>query len=307
MNLRCVGFAMAATLCSITSAFASTQVDDAGRALSFEHPPQRVMTLAPNLTEFVYAVGAGAALVGTVDTSDYPLAARQVARVGDYQRLDVERILLLKPDVVLVWHHGNQGRELGQLEAAGIKLFYLEPRRLGDIARTLERVGSLLGHRVQGDAEAARVRGEIDLLRRSHSGAAPVSVFFQVWSRPLMTLNGEHLTSDLLSVCGGRNVFAGLSALAPQVGVESVVAANPEAIFVTDDEGSASSWQRDPDRPSLATWRGFPHMAAVAHRWLFAVPGDLVTRQGPRAIEGARVLCGALDQVRTERGPTGSR
>ncbi|HJV59511.1 MAG TPA: cobalamin-binding protein [Albitalea sp.] len=300
--LRMALFALLA--CALVQrAGASVLVDDAGRRVAFERPVQRVITLAPNLTEFVYAVGAGATLVGTVDTSDYPVPATQVPRIGDYQRLDVERILGLKPDVILVWYHGNQGRELEQLQAAGLRLFYLEPRRLDDVARTLERVGTLLGRDQAGRESAAHFRAQVEILRSRYAGAPPVTVFFQVWAQPLMTLNDQHLTSDLLALCGGRNVFGGLSALAPQISVESVVAANPQAIFTaSESHGDAPRWRRDPQRPAFERWQRFGDMQAVRHGWLFSVPGDLVTRQGPRAIEGAQAVCAALDQVRAERG-----
>jgi iron complex transport system substrate-binding protein len=287
-------------LWAAAAAHAATHVDDAGRTVDVPAAPQRVITLAPNLTEFVYAVGAGDTLVGTMDTSNWPEAARRVPRIGDYQRLDVERIVALKPDLVLVWYHGNQGREIGQLEAAGLRLFYLEPRRIDDVPRSLERIGALLGHPAQGQARAAALRGELAALRESHAGAPPVSVFFQVWAQPLMTLNGEHLTSDVLAQCGGRNVFAALPALAPQISVESVIAADPEAIFTTG-EAPSGAYQRDPQRAAFAQWQSFPRLTAVRRRWMFIVPGDVVTRQGPRIVEGVRAVCAALDEVRRER------
>lgn len=287
---------------------AAVHVDDAGRRVGFERPPQRVVTLAPSLTEFVYAVGAGDTLVGTMDTSNHPDAARKVPRIGDYQRLDVERILSIKPDVVLVWHHGNQGRELGQLEAAGIRLFYLEPKRIDDVAGVLLRLGALLGREAEGKARADAFRSEVEVLRRRYANAPPVTVFFQVWSQPLMTLNGTHLTSDLFALCGGRNVFADLPALAPQISMESVVQTNPEAIFsAREDDGRVPDWQREPARKNFEMWQSFASMTAVRHGRFFTVPGDLVTRQGPRVVQGARAICQALDTVRLERDPVRRR
>jgi iron complex transport system substrate-binding protein len=284
------------------AAQATVHVDDAGRSVDFAQPPQRVITLAPNLTEFVYAVGAGETMVGTMDTSNYPEQAKRVPRIGDYQRLDVERILALKPDVILVWHHGNQGRELAQLEAAGLRLFYLEPRRIDDVARTLSRVGALLGHQDQARQRADELSREFALLRGRYADAPPVSVFFQVWSQPLMTLSDQSLTSDLFALCGGRNVFGGLAALAPQISIESVVAADPEAIFGAREFGDeAPLWRREPKRKAFEMWQRFPKMTAVKRGWVYTVPGDLVTRQGPRVIAGARALCAALDEVRAER------
>lgn len=286
----------------VGTAYAAVHVDDAGHRIEFAHTPQRVITLAPNLTEFVYAVGAGVTLVGTIDTSNYPEDAQRVARIGNYQRLDVERILALKPDVVLVWHHGNQGRELVQLEAAGVKLFYLEPRRVDDIADALVRVGALLGHAQQGESRANELRKKLAALRARYAKASRVNVFFQVWPQPLMTLNDQHLTSDLMTLCGGKNVFGSLPALVPQISVESVVAADPEVFFTAREFDSAGlMWRREPQRQTFQMWKEFSKLTAVKRGWMFTIPGDLVTRQGPRAIEGAKEICAALDQVRSER------
>lgn len=293
---------LAILLMAAGTAQATVHVDDAGRRVDFPAPPKRVITLAPNLTEFVYAVGAGDTLVGTMDTSNFPVEAQRVERIGNYQRMDVERILSLKPDLVLVWLHGNQGRELGQLEAAGIKLFYMEQRHIDDVAAALSRIGALLGHAKQGDERAAEYRRAVAELRRRYAKASPVSVFFQVWTHPVMTLNGQHLTSDLLALCGGRNVFAELPALAPQVSVESVVAANPEAFFTAREfDGAVPAWRREREGDAFRAWREFGKLRAVERGWMFSVPGDLVTRQGPRAIDGARAFCGALDEVRRDR------
>ncbi len=292
---------LALLLMFATTAWAGAHVDDAGRRVEFARPPQRVITLAPNLTEFVYAVGAGGTLVGTMDTSNYPEDAKRVERIGNYQRLDAERIVLLKPDVVLVWKSGNQGRELGQLEAAGIRLFYVEPRRIDDVAQVLVRIGALLGHESEGRQRAATYRQAIGELRKRYAKASPVTVFFQVWTQPLMTLNGQHLTSDLLAMCGGRNVFAALPALAPQISVESVVAADPEAFFTAREfDGNGPTWRREPQAKAFQPWRDFRKLKAVSQGWMFSVPGDLVTRQGPRSAEGAKAFCAALDEVRRE-------
>ena len=301
MSMQRLSASMLAVFAAVAQA--AIHVDDAGRAVEFAAPARRVITLAPSLTEFVYAVDAGSALVGTMDTSNYPAAAKRVPRIGDYQRLDVERIVALKPDLILVWQHGNQGRELAQLEAAGLRLFYLEPRRLDDVARALLRVGALLGRDSAAEARAAVLRREIAALRDRHATAAPVSVFFQVWSQPLMTLNDQHLTSDVMALCGGHNVFGALAALAPQLSVESVVAADPEVMFTASEFSSdGPSWRRDSKHPAFAMWQPFSKLTAVRRGWMYSLSGDLITRQGPRIVDGARAVCAVLDEVRRQRG-----
>jgi len=300
--------ASAAALVFVVATFAAaeaealTVVDDAGHSFVIERPPQRIVTLAPSLTELVFAAGGGASLVGTSALSDFPPAARTIARIGDAGRLDVERVIALKPDLVLIWQRGNTSRELEQLEAAGMRLFQLEPRRLGDVARAIERLGELLGHESEAKQRASEMRSALDRLRAAHAGAAPVTVFYQVWRQPLMTVNGKHLIDDILTLCGGRNVFAGLTPLVPILSSEAVVGANPEAILTASETASAEAWKRDPANPSFAAWHRHRSMTAVRRSWLYALNGDNISRQGPRVVDGATAVCAVLDQVRAERG-----
>ena len=280
---------------------ASRVVDDAGHAFVFARPPQRVVTLAPSLTELVFAAGAGAALVGTSALSDFPPAARTIPRVGDAGRLDVERVIALRPDVVLIWQRGGTSRELEQLESAGIRLFQLEPRRLDDVARAIERLGVLLGHQVEANRRARDLRASLDRLRSAHAGAAKVTVFYQVWRQPLMTINGRHLIDEIITLCGGRNVFAGLAPLVPTLSTEAVVAVDPEAMLTASEGPARAAWRRDPGNASFAVWQRNGRMTAVKRGWLYALDGDAISRQGPRIVEGAAAVCAVLDQVRAER------
>jgi iron complex transport system substrate-binding protein len=286
-------------------AHALTFIDDAGRSVVLERPAQRIITLAPNLTELVYAVNGGEAMIATVALSDFPEAAKTLPRIGDHERLDVERVVTLRPDLLLAWQHGNASRELAQLEAAGLPVYYLEPKRLDDVPRALERVGELLGHEAQGRASAQALRNELAALRQRHSGAAPVTVFYQVWQNPLMTLNREHLVSDVIALCGGSNVFGDLRQLVPQLSNEAVVVANPEVMLsARERSGDADGFKRDPDNPAFVPWARYPRLTAVRRGWLYTLAGDHISRQGPRIVQGARAMCEALDQVRSERRNT---
>jgi iron complex transport system substrate-binding protein len=278
-----------------------TAVDDAGRTLVFDRPASRVVTLAPSLAELVFAAGGGEAIVGTTSLSDHPPAARAIARIGDASRLDVERIVALEPDLVIVWRSGNTSRELEQLEATGLRLFRIEPQRLADVPRAIERLGALLGREAAANAAAESLRQRLAVLRDSHAAAAPVRVFYQVWSNPLMTINRQQLVSDVIDLCGGRNVFAALRPLVPLVSNESVVAADPEAIFSADELGRSEDLRRDVDAPAFAAWRRHPGVAAVRGGWLYTLNGDAISRQGPRIVDGAEAVCRALDEVRRER------
>jgi iron complex transport system substrate-binding protein len=256
-----------------------------------------VISLAPHVTEMIYAAGGGAKLVGAVSYSDYPPEAKQLPRVGDNKSLDLERIVALKPDLIVVWRHGNAQRQIDRLRDMHIPLYFNEPHHLDDIAVTLTKLGQLLGTSQAADAAARAWRDDIASLRARYSTKPGVSVFYQVWDEPLMTLNGEHMISDVIALCGGRNVFAKLEPLVPTVSTEAVLAANPEVI-VTAAPGATK-----PDRPlpSLDRWKAWPGMTAVARNNLFAIDGDLLNRPAPRLAQGAAQLCKDLDIARSRR------
>jgi len=274
-----------------------TARDDAGNTVTLPAPAQRVISLAPHATELVYAAGGGAKLVGTVTYSDYPPAAQAVPRVGDNKALDLERIAALKPDLIVVWRHGNAERQTDALRALHIPLFFSEPKHLDDVATSLRQIGTLLGTAPVADAAAASFSRDIAALRARYAARAPVTMFFQVWDRPLTTLNGAHLFNEVITLCGGRNVFAALKPLAPSVTDEAVLAANPEAIVTT----SAGATRSDAPLPNLARWRAWPALTAVARNNLFSIDGDLLTRPSPRIAQGAAALCEDLEAARARR------
>jgi iron complex transport system substrate-binding protein len=282
-------------------ATAISVTDDSGATVTLAAPAQRVISLAPHVTEMLYAAGGGAKLVGAVTYSDYPPEAKQIPRVGDNKALDLERIVALKPDLIVVWRHGNAQRQLDRLRELHIPLFFSEPHRLDDVAVTLTKLGALLGTSPTADAAANAYRADIAQLRARYAARPPVSVFYQVWDQPLMTLNGEHMISDVIALCGGRNVFAKLEPLVPTVSTEAVLAANPEAI-VTASRGATAP---DTQLPQLDKWRAWPGLAAVAHNNLFAIDGDLINRPAPRIAQGAALLCQDLETARSRRTGAG--
>ncbi|WP_144159196.1 cobalamin-binding protein [Paraburkholderia sp. BCC1885] len=281
-----------------SSAYAAvTATDDTGATVSLPAPAQRVISLAPHVTELIYAAGGGSKLVGAVSYSDYPPEAQQVPRVGDNKALDLERIVALKPDLIVVWRHGNAQAQLERLRELHIPLFFSEPHQLDDVATTLTRLGTLLGTPNEANAAAGAYRQDIAQLRTRYANRPPVSVFYQVWDQPLMTLNGTHMISDVITLCGGRNVFANLALLVPAVSTEAVLAANPEAIVTA----SAGATRPDKPLPQLDKWRAWPGLKAAARNNLFAIDGDLIDRPAPRIAQGARQLCEDLDVARSRR------
>jgi iron complex transport system substrate-binding protein len=268
-------------------------IDDAGRSVVLSHPAQRIISLAPHMTELLFAAGAGARVVGAVEYSNYPPEARSIARIGDSAQLDLERIVALKPDLVVVWQNGNAQRQLEKLLNLGIPAFYNEPRRLADIARAIEQLGRLAGTEAVAQPAAQAFLARTAALRRRYAGRDPVTLFYQIWDQPLMTVNGEHLISDVIGMCGGRNVFAGMGALTPEISTESVLAADPEAIGgVSAEAGQAQN---------LDAWKQWPRLTAVARGNLFVIDADIISRNTPRILDGAEQLCEQLAAARARR------
>jgi iron complex transport system substrate-binding protein len=267
--------------------------DDSGRELQLARPAQRIISLAPHITEQLYAVGSGAELVGAVEYSDYPEAAKRLPRVGGYSRLDLEAILALRPDLVVGWLSGNDNRQLERLEQLGIPVYRSEPRELADIASGLRRLGILSGHREEAAARADGFEQTLAQLRAAHHGQRPVRVFYQIWNRPLMTINGAHLISDVIRLCGGENVFAGLPALTPVVSEEAVIAVDPDIIIASGMGEARPEW--------LDEWRRWQGLRAVRNGRLRFIPPDLLQRATPRLLQGAERLCRMLEQARAEQ------
>ncbi len=268
--------------------------DDTGAELRLAKPAQRIVSLAPHVTEMLYAAGAGERIVGTVEYSDYPPAAKALPRVGGYSRVDLEAVLALKPDLVVGWESGNAAASLTKLRALGLPVYVNQPNRMLDVAHSIEQLGRLAGTAAVADAAAARFRERHAQYTTRYSGRPKIRVFYQIWKQPLMTINGKQIISDAISLCGGENVFAELPVLAPTVSVEAVLAANPEVIVASGMGEARPEWVDD--------WRRWPALGAVARDNLYFIPPDLIQRHTPRVLDGAERLCGFLETARAKLG-----
>jgi iron complex transport system substrate-binding protein len=270
---------------------AITVTDDTGQAVRLEQPARRIVSLAPYLTELLFAAGAGHEVVGVSEFSDYPEAAAAVSRVGGGAGLDLEAVLALQPDLVVAWQSGNPVNQVERLRALGLTVFLSEPRQLLDVPETLLRLGRLAGTGQDAQAAADQFSVRYRQLEKRYAQQTAVSVFYQIWAQPLMTLNGEHLFSDVLRLCGGRNVFDELPALAPQIDIEALLAADPDVIVVAVD---------DQESPLLSAWQRWSSLSAVAHGHVYAIARDRLVRHTPRILDGAEELCAILEKVRNE-------
>jgi len=264
--------------------------DDEGTQITLAIPAQRIVSLAPSLTELIYSAGAGENLVGVVEHSDFPAAAKALPIVGRFDLLDIERILELDPDLVVAWQTGNPRSSVNQLRQLGLTVYVAEPKSLAAIPSHIERLAVLAGKELNDLKVIYDFRQKLETLDGKYRHQSPVTIFYQVWDRPLITAGGNELINDIIRLCGGRNVFANIRRVAPKVSREAVLKRNPEVIIASGMDIERPEWLDD--------WLRWPSLKAVANKNLFFVPPDLLQRHTPRALLGAAQICDQLDQAR---------
>jgi len=264
--------------------------DHSGQTVRLAKPATRIVSLAPHITEILYAVGAGASIIATVDASDYPPAARQIPRLGSHAGIDLEALLKARPDLVIAWKNGTPPALIEKMQALGLPLFVSQLDHVESLAREMERFGQLTGNTETSRNAAQRFRQRLADLETRYAQKPTVRVFYEIWNQPLMTVGGTQIISEVIRLCGGKNVFGSLRTLAPTVSVEAVLAARPEAIIAAGPENARSHW--------LNAWKQWPQLPAVARGNLFHIDPDLMHRHSQRLLEGAEQLCTQLDEAR---------
>jgi len=294
---------LAVTLClcaaAIASAVGTTDAsaaaisvrDDDGNVITLQKPAQRIIAMAPHVTELLYAAGGGDRIVGAVTYSDFPEAAKKLPRIGTNRQIDMERVIAMKPDLIVAWMHGSSERQIETLRQLGIPIFHSEPLKLDGIPDSLLRLGQLMGTENIAQPAAADIRKQFAALAKQYSNRPPVRMFYQVWDKPLYTLNGASIVSDAMRLCGGVNIFADLKTTAPVVSVEAVLQADPEVVFGTAEK----------DYGGVALWKPYTTMKAVRNDNLFTLDGELLNRAGPRMVAGTTTLCEKLELARQHR------
>lgn len=267
-----------------------TVTDDTGRPVALERPAARIVALAPGATALLFAAGAGDRIVATIEYADEPEAARRLPRIGDVQAIDMERLVELQPDVVVVTEAITSPLIVERVRGLGLPVYATRYTRLDDIAPSVARLGRLAGTSAVADAAAARLAGALAALRAEYAGRAPLEVLYQVWNRPIYSIGGPHIVTDALATCGAHNVFADQQVAAPALGIEAVIARNPDVIVVSGPRAVATPWVEE--------WRKFPRLAATANDRLYLFDDPRLDRMGPAAIEATAHLCRVLDAAR---------
>jgi len=277
-------------------AAARAVTDDGGRSVTLPAAPLRIASLSPGATEMLFAAGAGSEVVATVEYSDVPAEARRVPRLGDAVAIDLERLVRIRPDVVVAWPSGGNPAQREKIARLGIPVYEQEARRLADLAGSVRRLGALAGTAAQAEVAARGIEARLAALARTYGGGtqgAHPRVLLEVWNRPLYTVGGRHLMTDALELCGARNVFADLPEPAPVVDIEAVIARDPDVIVAAGPPGESAAW--------LTDWKRFGTLQAVRNGRLIAFEDQALSRLGPSVLDATEALCRAI------AGPGGRR
>jgi iron complex transport system substrate-binding protein len=267
-----------------------TVSDYAKRLLILDKPATRIISLAPHITENIFSAGAGDLIVGAVSYSDYPAAAKKIPRVGNIQGFSIETIVALKPDLIIAWGTGHSANIVQKLIDLGLTVYIDEPKILEDVAKSIKDIAIMTGQQDLATLNIDKYLLQLSLLKQRYAKGKKISVLYQVWDKPLRTINGDHIISDVISLCGGQNSFADAAVIAPKISMESVLVRNPQTIVASGVGLERPDWLDD--------WLKWSSLSAVKEQNLFYIPSDLLQRHTVRILQGAEILCQQLEGVR---------
>ena len=265
---------------------AQTKVND-----NNDESVKRVVVLAPHIVEMLYEIGAGELIVGTTEHSDYPKAALDIPRIGNYAKLNIEHVLSLAPDVVLAWKSGNPSDDVEKLRQLGMKIVYSQPDELEDVAKELRVFGQLVGRAEQAERAARAFEDKLAQLRQRYQNEKPITAFYELWSRPLTGVAGDAWPQQQLEVCGITNPFVDSATDYPQLNVEQVILAAPQLIIQPGAHGR--------NAPDAINWRQWQEIPAVKHNAFLHPDPDKMHRMTSRSLVELAKLCADIDQIRT--------
>ncbi len=263
------------------------------QAFAVDFSKQRIIALSPHSVELIYLLGAGERIVATTSFADYPEAAKSIPVIGGYNGIQIEKVLVLKPDLIIAWESGNKADDLVQLERLGFKVYRSQTRNLSGIADEILRLGELLGLPERARSEADRFMTRLDSIKAQHAHKQTVRFFYQLWNEPLRAMAAQSWINEMLVGCGGQNIFDASIGDYPQVSIESVLERKPEAIVIPSHHGHGLG-EGD-------FWLKWPEIPAVQNRQVFYINGDIVHRFSVRALDGMQTICEHFDEVRRVR------
>lgn len=260
-----------------------------------ERYPQRIITLAPHLSELVDEAGGAERLVSVSAFSNFPESVKQLPITSDARSIDLEKMKSLRPDLIIYWRGGTPESQIQSIKKTfnkDVQFISVQPKKLSDIATDIETIGKVLGTDLIAKKNAGALRLKITELtnNQKNTNARKVNVFYQVWAQPLMTLNQDHIIGDIIQLCGGEQLFASEKVLVPTVSREAVIKANPEIIFTAVDSAKMNT--------DWSMWSLFPQLEATKNNAFIDLDGDIISRPSPRIMQGAQKICAEINKVR---------
>lgn len=265
------------------SSFAFVVIDDTNRKIILAHPAMRIVSLAPDLTENLFEIDAGSQIVGVIKGSDYPSSARKIPLVATYYSVDQEAILALHPDLIVAW---ADSRFVPLLKKLGVPFYLSKPTKIIDVASTLERLGILAGKNIAAEQSVDNFKKRYALLKNKNSNKKNLTLFYQIWFNPLMTVTQKSWIHDAIIMCGAQNIFANLPGVAPIVNFEAVIKANPDIILAGDN-----------DVLFKKHWAPWKRIRAVKNQNLYTIPSDSIERASVRVLDGVEKICEIVSRV----------
>ena len=262
------------------------------KELSLEESKPTIIALAPHIVEMLYDVGAGGQIIGTTAFADYPEQAKKIPRIGNYVRLQLERVIELQPDLIIAWKSGNPSDDLARLEQLGFNIVYSQPHTFEDIAKEVRSFAKLTGHKEQGEQVAKKFEQELAQITNTYQNKSAITGFYELWSRPLTTVAKGSWPQQFLNVCKVNNPFKPVLTPYPQISIEQVLPASVQLIIqplsVNQKEREGFNWQ------------DWPIIPAVANKQIIQPDADAMHRMSIRSLTALKDLCQAIDITRTQ-------
>jgi vitamin B12 transport system substrate-binding protein len=251
---------------------------------------QKIIALSPHAVELLYAIGAGDRIIATLEYANYPKAALEIPRIGNYNGIQIERVVELQPDLIVAWKSGNKSSDIEKLKSLGFKIYNSQPQNIYEIGKELLELGKLTGLENQAEIVASELLSQYEIIKNQYNTKKSVSVFYQLWHDPIRTIGPNNWTQSLINDCNGSNIFNDADSAYPVVSLERVLVKNPQVIVVPHHSGSKDNKKR--------FWKKWSDIRAVKNDDINFINGDLLHRFSPRAINGLSILCEAIDQAR---------
>ncbi|MDN3406190.1 MULTISPECIES: cobalamin-binding protein [unclassified Pseudoalteromonas] len=249
--------------------------------------PLRIVALAPHIVENLYAIGAGDLIVGTLDYADYPKEATKIERIGGYNGISIEKLLMLKPDMVIAWKSGNQAEDLAQIKRLGIELYLSDPSSIEGVASEILKLGQITGHIEQSKQVAETFTAKLNAIKVTQKDKTTLTGFYQLWPEPMMTVSKNTWINQLIETCQVTNVFANSDTDYPQISIENVIVTKPQVIIIPDEKSKRVM-------PTV-NWQQWPEIPAVKYEQFISVNADLLHRFTPRMLDGLAQMCDKVD------------